>query len=115
MTSPDDHRAAGPYRDVSGAGIWRIGSADSCPTISIRVVSASGVQVRIVIDGRVKERPSPDDHFPAGPYCPVAGSASRRIGGAGSPPTIPAGIVSAAGVPVETTPDNHFAACPHRL
>ena len=41
---------------------------------------------------------TPDDHFTAGPDCRVNASASGRVDGAGSCPTIRAGIVSPASV-----------------
>src|SRR5260370_5481927 len=56
-------------------------------------------------------------HFAAGPHCRVKFSASGRAGGAGSCPTVGAGIVSPAGVKqaaeVGSAPDDHFAAGPH--
>src|SRR5439155_6030973 len=60
----------------------------------------------------------PDDHFIAGPHCRVSGSTSRRVGSAGSCPTVRAGIVSPAGVQpgaaVKSAPDDHFGASPDR-
>ena len=57
-----------------------------------RIVSPAGVR------NPVPDRSAPDDHFTASPDCGVSVSAGRRVGGAGSCPTVRAGIVSAAGV-----------------
>ena len=60
----------------------------------------------------------PDDHFAAGPYCRVTRSGRRRVGGAGSCPTVRAGIVSAAGIEEFerarrcSSPDDHLIAGP---
>src|SRR5207247_2624178 len=60
---------------------------------------------------------APDDHFAVGPHCRVFVSASGRAGGAGSCPTVGAGIVSPAGVQnagaAESAPNDHFAAGPY--
>src|SRR5205823_641271 len=53
----------------------------------------------------------------AGPHCRVLVSGSGRAGGAGSCPTVGAGIVSPPGVKkaaaADSAPDDHFAAGPH--
>src|SRR6266480_2068085 len=60
---------------------------------------------------------TPDNHFTAAPDCRVKFSCQGRVGGAGSCPTVRAGIVSGAGVQVAgrvaaACPDNHFIAGP---
>ena len=58
----------------------------------------------------------PDDHFTATPNCGMTASAVGGVGGAGSCPTVRAGIISAACACVaatyESAPDNHFMAGP---
>ena len=61
-------------------------------------LSVLGLYLPPVFKGVVK--PTPDDHFTAGPHCRVIFSGSGRIGGAGGCPTIRAGIVSPAGVQI---------------
>ena len=59
---------------------------------------------------------APDDHFTATPNRGMTASAVGGVGGAGSCPTVRAGIISAACVCVaatyESAPDNHFMAGP---
>src|SRR6266513_3134973 len=59
----------------------------------------------------------PDNHLAASPDCRMKFSRNRRTGGAGSCPTISAGIVSSARVQiaakgVQSAPDHHFTASP---
>jgi hypothetical protein len=82
----------------------------------LRAVSPAGVQ--LVVAAIIKI-PTPDDHFSASPHCCVRVSASWRVGGAGSCPTVRARIVSPADVEIGaanatsiTTPDDHFTASP---
>src|SRR5207248_395623 len=77
------------------------------------IVSAAGANITH------KVMSTPHDHLAAGPHCRVKFSASGGIGGAGSCPTICAGIVSAPSVqPVTNTiikisaPKDHFTAGP---
>ena len=59
---------------------------------------------------------APDDHFTATPNRGMTASAVGGVGGAGSCPTVRAGIISAACACVAATygsaPDNHFMAGP---
>jgi hypothetical protein len=91
---------------------WRTGDGSGCPRVRARVIPTSRVQVH----AGVRVAAAPDDHFTPGPNRRVISSGSGRVGGAGSRPTINAGIVSAAGVQrdaVISTPDDHFAVGPH--
>src|SRR5207249_11522823 len=79
-------------------------------TLRVGIFSPAGVQNAAVIS-------APDDHFAAGPHCPVKCSAARRADGAGGCPTIGAGIISPAGIQIaaaiNSAPDDHFASGPH--
>ena len=112
-SAPDDHFIAGPDRRVKISGIGRVGSAGGCPAIRAGIVSPASVDRQ----GSLTSSPAPDDHFIAGPDCGVIESAVGRISGAGSCPTIRAGIISSAGVQQshgdQSTPDDHFAASPY--
>src|SRR4030095_14947589 len=76
------------------------------------VVSTARVQ-----KGGAAIKSSPENHFTPGPHCRVTGSASGCASGAGGRPTVGAGGVSAAGVPIAaiviSAPDAHFAASPN--
>src|SRR5207244_2525421 len=68
-------------------------------------------------EGTTSVASAPDDHFSASPHCRVRVSASGRVEGAGSHPTVGAGIISPAGVQITaviSAPDDHFIASPHR-
>ena len=82
----------------------------SYPAIRTGVVSSAGLKLRYTIA-------APDNHFTAAPDCRVKLSASRRVSSVGCCPTVGAGIVSAAGVPIAaavvSAPDDHFTASPH--
>jgi len=90
---------------VTDSGNRRVGPAGGCPTIRAGIVFAAAVWNAIS---------TPNDHFSAGPECPVTDSGNGRVGPAGSCPTIRAGIVFAAAVwNAISTPNDHFTAGPH--
>ena len=115
VSTPDDHFAAGPYRNVILSGKGGIRGTSRYPTVRARVISPACVK----IDRRIAADPSPDYHFAAGPHRRVRFSWGGGVGGAGSHPTIAGRIVSAASVAivkrgVGTSPDDHFTAAPYR-
>ena len=110
MTSPHDHFAASPNRSVTRTSRGGISRAGCCPTISIGIVSPTGVEINET--GSDEGNPSPNNHFTACPYCLGAGSANRCIHGACGDPTIRVGIESATGCIIAAAPNNHFAASP---
>src|SRR5207244_2210117 len=68
-------------------------------------------------EGTTSVASAPDDHFTASPGCRVRVSGSGRVEGAGSHPTVGAGIISPASVQITaviSAPDDHFIAGPHR-
>ena len=78
---------------------------------SLRAVSPAGVRsVPVNINS------PPHDHFAAGPGGCVRESSIGRDSGAGSCPSVGAGVISAAGVKgaevVSSAPDDHFTASP---
>src|SRR5206468_869515 len=100
-----DHFTATPDCRVKVSASRRIGDAGDRPTVGAGVVSPAAVKsVSAVIT-------APDDHLAS---CPDRGesiSASRGVGQAGGLPAIRAWVVSASGVdPLESAPDDHFAA-----
>ena len=115
ISAPDDHFGVGPHCRALGSASGRVGGAGRCPTVGAGIVSPAGIQI---MTATIEEIPAPDDHFGAGPHCRVKVSASGRVGGAGSCPTVGAGIVSPASVQIveaviDSAPDDHFAAGQH--
>ena len=115
IPAPDDHFASCPDCRVPLSAIGCIDGAGGCPTIGAGVVSSAGVQKK---GGIEIVKSAPDDHFTSCPHCRVIVSGARRVGGAGSGPTVGGGIIPAASVKIAThassaAPDNHFAAGPH--
>jgi len=101
---------------VPKSAIRWVDDARGYPTIRGGIVSPAGVQP--VID-TIVEKPTPDNHFIAGPDCRVPISAIRCVDDARGYPTIGGGIVFSAGVHKviativeKPTPDNHFIAGP---
>src|SRR3954467_3122363 len=88
-SAPDDRFAAGPHRNVLSSGLRCVGGAGSCPAVGAGIICAPGVQnvasARTVVS-------APDNHSIAGPDCRVVDAACRRACGAGSCPTVGAGI-----------------------
>src|SRR6478672_10745850 len=108
--TPDNHFTARPNCRMTASVIGRIAGGGSCPTICAGVVPPATVKIRHV-RGVLS---APHDHFAASPYCRGTTSCGWRVGGAGSCPSIGAGIVSPASVVNGSAPDNHFAASPYR-
>ena len=80
-----------------------------------------GTRLRAVSPAVVRSVPvninsPPNDHFAADPNGCVRESSIRRASGAGSCPSVRAGVISAAGVKgaevVSPAPDDHFTASP---
>lgn len=84
-SAPDDHVTASPDCCVICSDTGRIGHTGSRPTIRNGVVSPTGVQI---VEVTIVEESAPDDHFAAAPDCGVIVSRVRRIGDAGSRPTV---------------------------
>src|SRR5207248_4524779 len=93
--APDYHLAARPDCRVIPSRRGRVGGAGGCPTVGAGIVASAGVQW---VGTEVIDASAPDDHFATGPHCRVIPSGSGRVSGAGSCPTIGAGIISPAGV-----------------
>src|SRR5205814_2248053 len=89
--APDDHFTAGPDCRVKFSCGGRVGGAGGRPRVGVRIVSATVLALLAI---RRTEVPTPHDHFTAGPHCRVIESASGRVGGADSCPTIRARTVS---------------------
>src|SRR6266550_4009415 len=114
VTTPYDHRGAGPHCRVILSGIRSINRAGSCPTVRARIVSAASVQsIAVVITPS-----APDNHLVASPYRCVTGPRGGRVASADHCPTVRAGVVSTAAVHSaradKAAPNDHFASCPHR-
>ena len=112
-SAPPDHFAAGPHRSVVPSCRRRVYDRGSYPAVRGWIVPPAAVQVAV----STTSVSTPDDHFAASPYRRVMVSRHRRIGGAGSDPTIHDRVVSAAGVQfiaaIIPAPDNHLVARPH--
>jgi hypothetical protein len=112
--APDNHFAPGPDCRVSDPAERDVLGAGSRPTVRARVVPAAGVQIVSAIGS------TPDDHFTAGPHRCVIPPRGRRVYDAGGYPGVGGRIVSSAtvqdavGTASISTPNDHFAACPHR-
>jgi hypothetical protein len=94
----------------------RVDGACRRPTVRAGIVSPASVRIRRTAPRTMS---APDDHFVAGPYCGMRVSLGRCVSSAGSCPTIPGGVICAAGVCIierfiDAAPDNHFAAGPDR-
>jgi hypothetical protein len=117
ITAPDDHEAASPDGAVIVATRRCTRRACCCPGVGCGIVPSAGIKV-----GRgIEVDAAPNDHLRACPDSCMTFSRRRRVCGAGSGPTVRAGIVSAAGIQVIAkaaaiipAPDNHFSARPHR-
>ena len=77
VTTPDDHRSAGPHCCVIVSSIRNVSCAGSCPTIRGWIVSATGVRVVASLTS------APDNHLTAGPHRSVTVTTRGRVGCAG--------------------------------
>ena len=95
-------------------GIGSIRDARRCPTVSTRIVSATGIEV----NKGTAVLSAPDNHFSPSPDRSVKASRLGRIDGASCCPTVRARTISAAGIEIiaaiGSAPDYHLTASPDR-
>ena len=92
------------------SGSRRVGDASGCPTVRARIVSDATVQI---LTTGINISSAPNDHFAAGPDCRMVYPGLISV--VGWCPTVGVGIISPAGVSVESdahlsAPDDHFIA-----
>ena len=116
-STPHDHFSADPHGCVGIPFSGRIHGAGRCPTVRPGIISPAAI-CRALEKYLASNRTSPDDHFTSTPDCRVTLSGRRRIGCAGSCPTVRIGIISSAGIGsrgvTQTSPDDHFTPVPDR-
>src|SRR6266481_4984612 len=113
LTTPNYHVAASPHRFGDRPGGRHAGSAGGYPAIHLRIVSAAGVQIVVVV---IKKNPAPDDHLATGPDRHMACSGRGGTSDADGCPSIGAWTVTSTRVQVAAlaiaSPNNHFTASP---
>ena len=111
-SSPHDHLAADPHRDVRLSVAGRVGGVGGAPNVCVWVVPTACVQLaeRLI-------EVAPDDHFTTCPDCCMCSAGNRRVAIVCRCPAVTARIVAAASVEftcvAQPAPDDHFAPGPH--
>ena len=111
IPAPDDHFISVPNGGMRVSGRRGVSCSGGYPTISVGIVSSSGVRISAVIIS------APDDHLATSPDCSVTGSRARCANDISRGPAICAGIISPACVHAAaitaSAPYDHIASSPH--
>jgi hypothetical protein len=115
---PDNHFRACPDCRVTVSTFGRAVGTGGCPTVRVRIVSATSVEKVVSITIILKKSPAPDNHFSAAPHGGVSNARIRYTIRAGLDPSVGNGIVSTTCVEktfVRTLapPNDHFGAAPN--